>query len=204
MTRSSRKCGFSGCEKKHYALGYCSAHHTKLKRHGTPEGVRPTQHGEPMAFLLAALSATSEDCIIWPFARSEKGYARISVTKDGHRKTTLASNVICEMAHGAPPSPDREAAHSCGNGHLACVHPGHVRWKTHAENMAEMMEHGRSTRGEKHPNAKITDDVVREIRGDYKNFTRRELSKIHGISVRHLIRIVSGERWGHVPQEGHL
>ncbi|RVG89029.1 hypothetical protein [Sinorhizobium meliloti] len=198
MAKSSRKCGFSGCEKKHYALGYCSAHHTKLRRHGTPEGVRPTHHGEPMAFLLDALHANSRDCIIWPFSRSDKGYARISVKKDGRRRMALASNVICELVHGAAPTPDHEAAHSCGNGHLACVHPDHVRWKMHAENMAEMMEHGRSTRGEKHALAKISEDTVRSIRREFPAVTKRQLSLKYKISPTHVSRIINGERWAHV------
>lgn len=32
-----KKCSYLNCTKKHYALGFCRAHHINFKRNGTPE-----------------------------------------------------------------------------------------------------------------------------------------------------------------------
>ena len=38
MQKSNRKCSLWWCEKRHYALGYCKAHWTAVRRFGTPYG----------------------------------------------------------------------------------------------------------------------------------------------------------------------
>jgi hypothetical protein len=48
-----------------------------------------------------------------------------------------AHRAMCRLIHGNPPTPKHQAAHSCGNGRRGCVHPGHLRWATDAENRAE-------------------------------------------------------------------
>jgi hypothetical protein len=67
-------------------------------------------------------------------------------------------------AHGEPPTARHEAAHSCGKGHLGCVHPGHLSWKTRNENRADMVRHGMLPRGTIVSTNKLTEDQVREIR----------------------------------------
>ena len=37
MTRHTRTCTVDGCERKHYAHGYCSMHGYRVKRHGRPD-----------------------------------------------------------------------------------------------------------------------------------------------------------------------
>jgi len=126
-----------------------------------------------------------DECLIWPFAKSH-GRPRI--------RREFVTRVVCEETNGPPPTPDHEAAHSCGNGHLACVTKRHLAWKTHAENMADMIQHGTSTRGEKHPNARLTDGDVSEIRRLSSHNTQREIAKLYGISQSHVANIQSGTK----------
>lgn len=59
--------------------------------------------------------------------------------------------------HYVGPIPEgMEVAHLCDT--PACVNPDHLRLATHAENMQQMAERGRSAR------AKLTPDQVRAIR----------------------------------------
>jgi hypothetical protein len=75
----------------------------------------------------------------------------------------LASRYVCEIVHGAPPSPTHEAAHNCGKGHLGCVNPHHLEWKTSKDNQADKLLHGTSNRGIRQGSCKITDVQAREI-----------------------------------------
>jgi hypothetical protein len=99
-----------------------------------------------------------DECLAWPFSKG-RGYGMVWV--DG--RMVVASRYICELAHGAPPTPEHEAAHSCGKGHEACVTKGHLDWKTPAQNQADRVIHGTHDRGERNANSKITEAEAREI-----------------------------------------
>jgi len=99
--------------------------------------------GEAQKFLReVVLPYDGTECLIWPFAKTKKGYAQIGI--DG--KTRLVSRVVCEKAHGPSPSPRHHAAHNCGHGYDACVARRHLAWKTPAENEAEKRDHGKYER----------------------------------------------------------
>lgn len=117
------------------------------------------QDGEPLRWLNeVALKHTGGDCLIWPFSLTHNGYGQIR--SDG--TTRIASRVLCEAANGPPPSPDHQAAHSCGV--RACCNPAHLRWATRLENMADMDAHGMVARGERNGHALLTEGDVRIIR----------------------------------------
>src|SRR5690606_35281135 len=102
----------------------------------------------------------SDECLFWPFSRNESGYGTIKVD----RKSGIASRYICELVNGAPPSASYDAAHSCGKGHMGCVNPHHLSWKTRLENVEDMEVHGTRLRGEKATKAKLSEKEVIRIR----------------------------------------
>ena len=61
------------------------------------------------------------------------------------------------------PTPKHEAAHNCGKGHEGCFGAGCVEWKTHAENVADMVRHGTRLVGDASPGAKLSRDQVAQI-----------------------------------------
>jgi hypothetical protein len=133
------------CVSPHDAHGFCSLHRQRWERFGDPlrENVL-TDDGLPQAFIEAALTLNTDDCIPWPYSRDHKGYAKISVLcKDGKWRPRRVQRIVCQRTHGKPRGKRNEAAHSCGNGHLGCINPNHLRWLTRKENMAEMREHQR-------------------------------------------------------------
>lgn len=102
-----------------------------------------TPAGAPVAFLRRIVAAPRVDeCIIWPFATNEPkpGLLYGQVIFEG--RVTSANNAVCCIAYGPAPSPEHEAAHSCGKS--LCVNPGHVRWATPKENEADKVDHGTS------------------------------------------------------------
>lgn len=129
----SRICSIDGCGKTVHGQGFCNRHYLRFKRHGTPLG-GGTSLGEPLLFLQSILKTSAVECIPWPFGRIANGYPNLNGTY-AHRR-------ICEMTHGPAPSGRHHAAHSCGNGHLACVNPNHISWKTPKENEADKLIHG--------------------------------------------------------------
>lgn len=145
--------------------------------------------GSTEAFLRAYVDYIGSECVIWPFAKS-KGYGTANV--GGQSK--YASHWMCVLAHGEPPSPRHEAAHSCGC--RPCINPRHLRWATKRENEADKEAHGTIPRGERHVNTRLTSDDVRAIRCDRRPL--RIIAAAHGISRTSACQIRSGKRWGHL------
>jgi len=51
-----------------------------------------------------------------------------------------ASRAMCAMCHGGA-GEEWVARHLCGNGHIGCVNPAHLRWGSHLQNMRDRELH---------------------------------------------------------------
>lgn len=183
------KCQIDGCGGKRHAMGFCKSHYERFKRHGDPLAGRVAE-GEPMAFLDAHIHHPTDECVLWPYATLETGYG--SVQHEG--RTTRAHRLMCEKAHGKPVDPSMDAAHSCGA--ALCINPRHLRWATRIENMSDAIEHGTTTRGERHGLHKLTEGQVREIFGMLDDGeTHESISKKYQVSRNAISDIASGKNW---------
>lgn len=108
------------------------------------------------------------------------------------------TRIMCRMAHGQEPSDDHEAAHSCGNGHLGCINPKHLRWATPKENASDKLIHGTAIRGEDHYGAVLTEELVRKIRAMKPFTTYDELGRRFGISRGTIVSACLGNTWSHI------
>lgn len=124
--------GCSECERPAVARGLCGRHYRRLMVYGDPKIGMMAMNGEPLAFI-NAVPLSGEGCVTWPYSKCTNGYGQVAI----NGKKVLTHRISCERLNGPPPTPQHEAAHSCGNGHLGCVSPWHLRWLTHAENTAE-------------------------------------------------------------------
>ena len=194
-------CSISDCGKAAVARGWCNAHYRRWKRHGSPVLGR-TPPGEPFHWIIKNAEYDSKDCLIWPYARGGNGYAIVVV--EGQNR--VASRVMCEMAHGNAPEATYDAAHSCGNGHLGCMNPAHLRWAKHSENCEDRVRHGTSNRGVRHGtsnrgvrhgNAKLQEADIVTIRSLKGKATLKEVADKFGISFQHVSAIQRGDRWAH-------
>jgi hypothetical protein len=77
-----------------------------------------------------------------------------------------------------------------------CVNPDHLFLGTKADNSADMVSKGRSTRGVAHPGAKLTVDAVRAIR--QSALTLRELASAYNVSQEAVRMVRLGLSWTHV------
>lgn len=149
------------------------------------------RHGEALKWLLAQRSCETSECLLWPFNRNNHGYG--CLTAWGTRQ--LAHRLMCEFANGPAPNDRPEAAHSCGNGHLGCCNPKHLRWATIAENEQDKLLHGTDNRGERNGQAKLTATEVREIRRLAGSNTHERLAELFGVSRFLISLIVRRRRW---------
>lgn len=186
-------CSIPNCGKPiKNSRGWCSQHYQRWLRNGDPLRIRQkTEKGAAVQFLdEIVLSYKGNDCLIWPFSKSKKGYGRIG-NKIGKRADL--HNVICRLTHGEPPSPRHEAAHDCGV--RSCCNPNHIRWKTHKENCHDTFRHGTVLLGECRPSAKLTESDVRQIRSLERSLSRKEIRDLYGISQTQLHNILHRKKW---------
>ncbi|MDR9777242.1 hypothetical protein RJJ65_32305 [Rhizobium hidalgonense] len=192
------ECSIDGCDKAAYGKGYCRSHYERFRKHGDPLHIACVPKGEPLRWVHeVALHYTGDECLIWPFGNSGRGYATLRV--DG--RTVGAHRVLCELAHGAPPTPDHQAAHSCGKGYETCLSPVHLSWKTPAENMADKLIHGTHNRGERHGRAKLTEDDARKILSLKGKEKQRDLAEMFKVSLSSISNIQAGHTWTWLSEE---
>lgn len=126
-----------------------------------------------------------EFCLIWPFTRAQNGYPIA-----GRGSRIRPHRIMCEKRHGPPPSPTHQAAHSCGNGHLGCVNPWHLNWRTAGENQCERYKQSGLV-----PRAKLTPTQVDEIRSLQGRERTVDIAARFGVSEANIRQIQSGKTW---------
>lgn len=187
----TRLCSVDGCGKPTKGLGYCCNHYFRFHKYGDPFAGR-TPWGEPERFIHdVAVKHTGDDCVKWPYATRRDGFGLIQLD----RKSVTVSRYVCELAHGLPPTPDHQAAHSCGKGHEACINPVHLRWATRSENEDDKLVHGTRLLGEKHVLAKLTWDKVELIRSQRGKKRNADLAREFDVAPSTISMIQSGKTW---------
>lgn len=189
--RNKKACIAEDCGAPAHSRGMCEKHYKRFHRHGSPAG-GGTAKGDLVKFLYnVAIPSKTEACLRWPFAQNGVGYPVITI--DGERK--YAHRLVCEAAHGAPPTQNHEVAHACGNGHLGCVNPRHLRWATRPENMDDKVIHGTASRGVRHGNSKLSDDDVRSIRAMEGSACQREIADAFNVVQQTVHQILRRKSW---------
>ncbi len=123
-------------------------------------------------------------CLIWPFSRNENGYALFG------RPLIMVHRLMCEHLNGPPPIDKPEGAHECGNGHLACVNPHHITWKSHSDNLRDKARHGRRLQ-----RYKLTPAKVDEIRALKDRARVDDIAKQFDVTENTIRQIHSGRIW---------
>ena len=186
-------CNVGGCDRAVHCKGMCDKHYRRVLRHGDPLIARRTRPSARRIWLLDHVNYEGNDCLTWPFALRYDGYAKLD--------NTNASHIMCELVNGPPP-PGHQTAHSCGNGHLACINPRHLRWATPVENNADKVLHGTVQRGEKNPKAKLNAASIICIRRLHEmGVTQKLIAIAFGVTATNVSGILKGYNWTHISEE---
>jgi hypothetical protein len=126
-------------------------------------------------------------------ARFRRGYANVTLSmRSGHRRHFVHTLVL--SAFVGPRPKGCETRHL--NGNRGDNRLSNLAWGTPAENSKDRVRHGTTNRGERSPQAKLTEQQVREIRRFPAGVHNKEIAARYGVTyvAVHLIR--TGQRWG--------
>lgn len=133
------------------------------------------------------------DCWFWKGNINRLGYGQMrihgSIVRAHRVSYSLAGNSLMKYPM---------VCHTCDN--RSCVNPKHLYGGTQADNMRDMVERGRSRRGERNQNASMTDAQVLAMRKDYESgMLYREIAHKYGKGESGLVRLLFGPLYSHIP-----
>jgi hypothetical protein len=189
-----------GCDKKHFGKGMCSKHYDRVRRNGSTDMVTYVVDSDIdlEAVTRRRLERNSKrvgECIEYTGTLQAAGYGVIQISK----RRTQAHRVSFEL-HNGPIPEGMMVRHMCDN--PPCINPDHLELGGQTENMADMVERGRSLPGERQPNAKLTDEQALKIISRLRlGETQRSLAIEYGVSHTTIYSIASNKGWKHLPRE---
>lgn len=143
-------------------------------------------------FLAKVARDPTTGCWLWKGFVRFGGYPLIAIG----RKRAFAHRVSWKLFRGEIPA-GKWVCHKCDV--YACVNPDHLFLCTPAENSRDMSRKGRSCQGEKHFNAKLNADKVREIKARLGRGEKiRLIAALFGISRSTVENIKNGLSWRHL------
>lgn len=138
-------------------------------------------------------------------SKAVNGYVRFAACVDGASSHRLVHRAVLEAFVGPCPA-GMQSCHN--NGQRDDNRVENLRWDTLANNTADIERHGRRQRGERHHSARLTDEIVRDIRmRRQRGESLPKIGRRFGIASGHVSVITTGRVWKHVlvplsPKEG--
>ncbi len=185
-------CLVDGCSRISVSLEMCSKHYLRHFRHGDVnyKSRRDTTGMTMLERFAHYTHRIPNGCWEWTGPQDGKGYGRLNAGNKRH----LAHRYSYELYLG-PIEKDYLVCHKCDN--PLCVNPEHLFIGTHQDNMTDMVNKQRNTRGQDKHNAKLTSEDVIIIRkllaaGAYQ----RVIAERFGVERKCISDIKTGRNWG--------
>jgi hypothetical protein len=136
-----------------------------------------------------------------PFAlaqvRNRKGYLNVVVVTSTGIRPVGVHRMVADAFHGPPPFEGAQVRHLDGNPMNNCA--SNLAWGSAHDNAADRLRHGRYARGAQHPNARFTEEKVRQLIGLRERGEKvKDLAKRFSVSVATVEAILYGKLWKHV------
>jgi len=136
---------------------------------------------------------SEDECWEWKGYRERDGYGRYWF---GDHKF-LAHRTAWVLTHKKVVPPGLVVMHICDN--PACCNPNHLKVGTQTQNIADMVQKGRSARGEKNPAVRLAKKDVVAIREKYRSGAPvTKLAAKYGVTETTIYDILTGKTWASV------
>lgn len=136
-------------------------------------------------------------CWRWTASYRTTGYGQMRIVEGGRASNRGAHQISYEL-HKGPIPQGMDVCHTCDN--RWCVNPLHLWAGTRKENVADAAAKkrmlGNRSPGEKHHQAKLTEEIVREIR--CSPLKGVELATKHGVTKTTISDIRNRRSWTHI------
>ncbi len=144
-------------------------------------------------FLAKVCPEPETGCWLWRGMVVGSGYGMVRF----ERKLYPAHRLAWKLFRGEI-APGLVVCHKCDV--RTCVNPEHLFLGTHAENMKDMQQKGRSPHGDKHSRSKLTSEQVRRIKAMLaEGFMRMsDIAREFGVTHATIGCIARGTSWRHV------
>lgn len=154
---------------------------------------RPVDGSMLARFMDKVSPEPTSGCWLWSANIDRKGYGIFTVGYVQHG----AHRAAYELHVGAIPE-GLFVCHSCDV--RSCVNPGHLWLGTNADNTADMKRKGRAAKGTMKPNARLTEDAVRQIRVIVSAGveSHASIARAFDVDPSCISRIAAGISWAHV------
>jgi hypothetical protein len=135
------------------------------------------------------------------YALDKKGYPHFSI-----KSYPISANRFMYMIHHQDENIDSlNVCHSCDN--PWCINPDHLWLGTHQENMEDMVNKDRQSKGDNHYTSKLTGEIVKNIldgiqKGKFK--TSKEIINKYQISNSCIYNILNNKWWKHITTNYNL
>jgi len=136
---------------------------------------------------------SEDECWEWIGKSLSKGYGHLRI----NNKDCYSHRMVYIETYGSIPE-GLCILHTCNN--PKCCNPKHLYVGTHADNMEQMSKDGRSNMGEKHPNSRLSNQIIIKIRFLYSTgkYSQKCLGKMVGVSQGQISRIIKKDGWKHI------
>lgn len=134
-----------------------------------------------------------ERCKNWWGAKYSNGYGHFSSNGKDFLSHRYALSVYLRRSF----KPSVVICHTCDN--PACINPLHLFPGSHRVNALDKISKGRARltplKGEDHPNCKLTNDQVAQIRSKFipREYTKKKLAEEYNVSESLIAKILSGK-----------
>jgi hypothetical protein len=199
--KEMKSCSIENCENKHSGKGFCNKHYQKNKKYGDPlAGKHSQSKAGSKEYIYENSEIDINDCWLWKKYKNNKGYGHPSFKG----KLILAHRLSYLTFVGEIPN-NLHVLHNCDN--PSCVNPKHLFLGDQEDNMKDMVNKNRQSKGEAHGRSKLVQKEVNEIRtlwsaelaerakGKGIQLTQRELAKRFEISQIQISYILNNKRW---------
>jgi len=159
------------------------------------------------------------ECWMWKSTLVDNGNGQMYPQFWNEGKTVYAHRYAWSIVNEKKISRSQFVCHKCDN--PSCVNPDHLFLGSHRDNMKDMINKNRQAKGDRHgakvkpesimrgernPRAKLTNEIVEEIRRTCKRgdrsrggLSQRALAKKYGVSHSVIGKIMNGKLWGDIP-----